>query len=71
MREQFGDNEADQLLPKLRRLLTEFYDCDAYRFTRDPDEAGEMASGSFEARHPEIHQSAVAALSRLYVQDLA
>lgn len=71
VRERFGEVEAEQLLPQLRRLLTDFYDSDASLFTRDPKRSSAMAAATFGERHPEIHEDAIAALAELYAQDFA
>jgi hypothetical protein len=69
VREQFGDAEADRLLPRVRRLVTEFYGSDASQFSRDPEEMGAAAAASFSERHPDIPEEAIEALARLYGED--
>ena len=71
LEQRFGAAEAIRLLPYLRSLLTEFYDNDVSRFTREPDEMADMAAAPFAERHPELSDEAIEALAWSYKHDFS
>lgn len=68
---RLGAAEAARLLPRLRSLLTEFYDSDASRFTKDVAGMAALAAAPFADRHPELSDMAIEALAWSYANDFS
>jgi len=67
--EEFGPEQAHELMPKIQELEDEFYSTDA-RFLADSlAEMGQIASAQFRGRHPELSDDAVMALAWCYTFD--
>lgn len=67
--EEFGSEQARELMPKLRELEEEFYSSDARLVASSLAEMGQMASEQFRCRHPELSEEAVRALAWCYTFD--
>lgn len=69
LREEFGEEKAASLLPRLRELMGDFYKTDA----KDAGNMGAMsikAKADFRPKHPEISEEAVSALAWIYVWNM-
>jgi hypothetical protein len=67
--EEFGEERALELLPLVRRLTDDFYSSDAWLTRRTLTEIGAAAAANFRAKHPEVSDEAVEALTWCYTYD--
>lgn len=65
----FGVEAAVDLMPDIHRMEDEFYASDARLKIDDLTEMGVVAAARFRDLHPEISDSAVAALTWCYTYD--
>lgn len=66
---RFGEDAARELLPRLLELEKDFYSSDAVHVSPDLKAMGDRAAAHFRARHPELSEEAVKALTWCYTYD--
>ena len=67
--EQFGDEQATNLLPLIRELEDEFYASDARFRVEGLKEMGDVAADQFRNAHPELSRDAIKAFAWCYTYD--
>jgi len=67
--EEFGEEEALDLLPRVHALENDFYRSEARRLARDIQRMGDQAADEFRKRHPEVSEDAIQALAWCYTYD--
>jgi hypothetical protein len=66
---QFGDEEAEKLLPVIKSLEEDFYSSDARLVATDLQEMGKLASEQFKRKHPTVAEEIVDAFAWCYTFD--
>jgi len=67
--DRYGEDLALELLPVLRRLMSEFYESDAYNRISGLHEMGEEAARQFRVLHPELPDEVADAFAWCYKRD--
>jgi hypothetical protein len=69
IKDRFGENLSEDLVPILHRLERDFYESDAHLSASDLSDMGRLAGTRFRKMHPELSDEAVEALTWCYVFD--
>ncbi len=67
--DHYGSELAVELMPVVTQMEDDFYSSDAHHRARNLVEMGDIAASEFRAKHPDVSDEAVKALTWCYTWD--